>query len=98
MLGRAHHAITVFYFMRLVRGLMKARAESIQWLRRPAGSPRSSPTSSDTLGIGSFATTDRFPPVEDDPRRAHSGHVEHPGTLPTIVGAIIFTETSRLTG
>ena len=93
-------AITVFYLIVLVRGLMKARAESVPVAPTPGGLTTGFVTNFfDTLGIGSFATTTaifrQWRMVVDEwiPGTLNIGH-----TLPTIVQAIIFTKLVPVDG
>ncbi len=93
-------AITVFYFIVLVRGITKARADSVAVAPSVAGIGTGFVTNFfDTLGIGSFATTTaifrQWRVVVDEwiPGTLNVGH-----TLPTIVQAIIFTKLVPVDG
>lgn len=91
--------ITVFYFVVLMRGIAKARADGP--VAPTAGGTATGFVTNffDTLGIGSFATTTaifrqwRMVLDEKIPGTLNIGH-----TLPTIVQAIIFTKLVPVDG
>ena len=93
--------ITIFYFVVLMRGIRRARAESSEPVTpTPGGLVAGFVTNFfDTLGIGSFATTTaifrqwRMVLDERIPGTLNVGH-----TLPTIIQAVIFTRLVPVDG